>query len=125
MSAPTDRRPRRRRPESVVVSAPTDRRPRPSSRRSRLWWAAGLGIAALIVVILAPLASSDPDGLTRVAGDLGFLGAARDAVLSVIPHYRIPGLEGSGSTILAGLIGVLIVFVLMIALGRLLSRRRP
>lgn len=93
-------------------------------RLGRHWWLVGLAIAALIVIVLAPLASPDPDGLERVAEDQGFLETARDALFSVIPDYAIPGIEGSLSTVLAGLIGVVIVFGLMVGLGRLLARRR-
>lgn len=94
------------------------------SRLSRYWWLVGLAIAALIVVVLAPLASPDPDGLERVAGDHGFLQSARDALYSIIPDYTIPGVDGNLSTILAGLLGILIVFGLMVLVGRLLARRR-
>ena len=97
---------------------------RPKSRVGRWWWVIGLSIAALVVIILAPLASSDPDGLERAAEDLGFIGAARQAIFSIIPDYTVPGVDGNLSTILAGLIGVVIVFGLMILLGRLLARRR-
>jgi cobalt/nickel transport system permease protein len=90
----------------------------------RYWWVIGLAIAALVVIVLAPLASADPDGLERVAEDLGFLGAARDALYSIIPDYTVPGLDGSLSTVVAGLIGVLVVFLLAAGLGRLLARRR-
>ena len=76
------------------------------------------------MIVLAPLASSDPDGLERVAEDLGFLGMARDAVYSIIPDYTVPGVDGNLSTILAGLIGVVLVFLVMVVLGRLLARRR-
>ena len=99
---------------------------KPQGHRSRLgryWWAVGLAISALIVVILAPLASSDPDGLERVAEDHGFLQSARDALYSIIPGYTVPGVGGNLSTILAGLIGIVIVFALMVLLGRLLARR--
>ena len=44
-------------------------------------WVAGLAIAALVVVVLAPLASPDPDGLERVAEDTGFIATAQEAVL--------------------------------------------
>ena len=94
------------------------------SKRSRYWWVVGLAIAALIVVVLAPLASPDPDGLERVAQDQGFLQSARDALYSIIPDYTVPGVDGNLSTILAGLIGIVIVFGVMILLGRLLARRR-
>ena len=97
---------------------------KPRRRLGRWWWVVGLAIAAAVVIVLAPLASSDPDGLERVAGDQGFLESARDAVYSIIPDYTIPGIDGNLSTILAGLIGVVIVFGLMIVLGRVLARRR-
>lgn len=97
---------------------------RPRRRLGRWWWVVGLAIAAAVVVVLAPLASSDPDGLERVAGDQGFLENARDAVYSIIPDYTIPGIDGNLSTILAGLIGVVLVFGLMVILGRVLARRR-
>jgi hypothetical protein len=100
----------------------TDQGPR--SRIGRWWWVVGLVVVALVVIVAAILASPDPDGLERVAEDQGFLGAAREAVYSIIPDYAIPGVEGSLSTILAGLLGVAIVFGLMILLGRVLARRR-
>jgi PDGLE domain len=94
------------------------------SRVGRWWWVVGLAIAAAVVIVLAPLASSDPDGLERVAENLGFLEAARDAVFSIIPDYAVPGVDGNFSTILAGLIGIVLVFGVMIVLGRVLARRR-
>ena len=50
----------------------------------RYWWLAGLALAALVVVVLAPLASSDPDGLERVAIDAGFAEQGTAAALSLI-----------------------------------------
>jgi cobalt/nickel transport system permease protein len=102
---------------------PDEQRPA-RSRPGRRWWVVGLALAAVIVIVLAPLASSDPDGLERVAEDHGFLGNARDALYSIIPDYTVPGVGGNLSTILAGLIGVAIVFGLMVLLGRFLSRSR-
>lgn len=90
----------------------------------RYWWAVGLGIAALVVVILAPLASPDPDGLEAVAEDKGFIATAQDALVSIIPDYTLPGVDDPViSTVLAGLIGVAIVFLVMVGLGRVLRRR--
>jgi hypothetical protein len=93
-------------------------------RLRRYWWVAGLAIAALVVIVLAPRASSDPDGLNRVAEDHGFIADAHDAIVKVLPGYTIPGLDGDASRVVAGLIGVAIVFALMMLLGRLLARRR-
>jgi hypothetical protein len=104
------------------VTRPADGGRQPA--RGRAWWIAGLAISALVVVVLAPLASPDPDGLERVAEDQGFLWAARDALYSVIPDYSVPGIEGTPSNVLAGLIGVFVVFGLMVVLGRVLARRR-
>jgi hypothetical protein len=101
-----------------------DDAPTPRRRRSRYWWLVGLALAALIVIVLSPLASPDPDGLQRVAADEGFLEAARNALFSIIPGYNVPGVHGNLSRILGGLIGVVIVFALMAVVGRILVRRR-
>lgn len=91
----------------------------------RSWWLAGLAIAVLIVVILAPLASPDPDGLQRVAEERGFVGQAQDALFDILPGYSVPGVDDAAiATIVAGVIGVVIVFALMWGLGLLLARRR-
>jgi cobalt/nickel transport system permease protein len=103
----------------MTGSTPAERAP----RGGRWWWIAGLAIAALVVIVFAPLASADPDGLERVAEDQGFLAAARDALYSILPDYVVPGIEGNLSTILAGLIGVAIVFGVMVLLGRILVRK--
>jgi len=87
------------------------------------WIAAGLAIAAIVVVVLAPLASPDPDGLESVAEQQGWLGAAQDWVYQMLPDYTIPGLDGAASTIVAGLIGVGIVFLATAGLGWMLRRR--
>jgi hypothetical protein len=78
----------------------------------------------VVVIVLAPLASPDPDGLESVAQDRWFMGAAQDAVYRLFPDYTIAGLDGGLSTIVAGLIGVAVVFGLMTLLGRMLARRR-
>jgi len=98
----------------------------PRARRlPRRWWLVGLAIAALVVIVLAPLASGDPDGLSRVAEDLGFISREQAAPFEIVPGYEVPFLSGSTSTIVAGLIGVVVVFVVLTAIGRLLARRGP
>ena len=87
------------------------------------WWLAGLAIAALVVVILAPLASGDPDGLERIATDQEFIESAQDAPYAIIPDYTVPGVDGGLSTILAGLIGVVVVFGVLWVIGKALARR--
>ena len=78
------------------------------------WWIAGYFIA-LAVTLLAPLASGSPDGLERVAEDQGFIDTARDAPYSVIADYVFPGIENEAvATILAGVIGVTIIYLLLV-----------
>ena len=74
------------------------------------WAAVGL-VIALGVTLFAPLASPHPDGLERVAEDVGFIEAAQDAPYQIIPDYVFPGLaeESPVATILAGVVGVVIV----------------
>ena len=108
-----------------VSTTPDPVTPKPRGRIGRWWWAIGIAIAALVVVILAPLASSDPDGLERVAEDQGFIERAENFFSGLLGDYAIPGVDNEGlSTILAGLIGVAIVVVLVLILGRVVARRR-
>jgi len=87
------------------------------------WWIAGL-LIALAVALISPLASAWPDGLERVAEDKGFVEDAQDAPYEVIPDYVFPGVGNEAvATILAGIVGTLMVFGLAYGLGVLLRRR--
>lgn len=91
----------------------------------RAWWW-GLVAALLVAVLLAPLASSWPDGLEKVAEALGF--AARAEVAPVasapLPDYQVPGVVHPGlSTALAGVLGTILVFVLLYVVARLIASR--
>jgi cobalt/nickel transport system permease protein len=89
-----------------------------SAKGSRGWIVAG-GIITLLVVLISPFASADPDGLERVAGDLGFLKAGQSSPLSVIPNYALPFLGNTAlSTILAGVVGIIVVAVVVVLIGR-------
>jgi hypothetical protein len=89
----------------------------------RKWWIVGL-LIALAVTLISPLASAWPDGLERVAEDKGFVENAQDAPYEVIPDYVFPGIGNEAmATILAGIVGTLVVFGLAYGLGVLLRRR--
>ena len=89
----------------------------------RKWWMVGL-LIALAVTLISPLASAWPDGLERVAEDKGFVEDAQDAPYEVIPDYVFPGIGNEAvATILAGIVGTLVVFGLAYGLGALLRRR--
>ena len=99
--------------------------PTPRSRIGRRWWVIGIAIAVLVVVVLAPLASSDPDGLERVAEDNGFIGQAQNIVGGLFGDYGIPGIDDpTVSTILSGLLGVGILLGVVFLVGRVLARRK-
>lgn len=89
-----------------------------SAKGSRGWILAG-GIITLAVVFITPLASADPDGLERVATDMGFINAGQPASYSIIPDYTLPFLgETALSTIVAGVIGVIVVGAIIMLIGR-------
>ncbi len=93
-------------------------------RRRPGWVAVALLLVLGVVVAAAIWASADPDGLERVAEDIGFLEAAEGSPFSLIADYVFPGLDGPLATILAGAIGVLLLFGLVWLIGRALSRPR-
>ena len=77
------------------------------------WWVLGY-IVAVAVTLLAPLASGSPDGLERVAGDYGFIERAQGAPYAIIADYVVPGIQNEAlATILAGIIGVTVVYVMV------------
>ena len=88
------------------------------------WWHIGL-LASLAVACLSPLASSSPDGLERVAENKGFIDLGREAPFQVIADYIFPGMENEVlATILAGLIGTLILFGMAYGVAWLVKSRK-
>lgn len=95
------------------------------ARGGRGWVVVGL-IITLIVVLFSPMASGNPDGLERVAADIGFIGQGAGTPFGILPNYTIPALgETDISTILAGVVGVLVVAVVVWGVGRTLRHRTP
>ncbi|HOU15179.1 MAG TPA: energy-coupling factor ABC transporter permease [Anaerolineae bacterium] len=73
-------------------------------------WIGGLVIAVALAII-SPRASTHPDGLEWVAEQRGFLDLAQGPLFEIIPDYVLPGVANESlATILAGVIGALIVF---------------
>lgn len=90
-----------------------------SAQGSRAWVGAGLAIV-LVVLLLTPLASVHPDGLYRVAADLGFLRAAQ-AGAGPLAGYAVPVTRSLPvSRVLAGLLGAAAVLGLGFLIGRFL-----
>ncbi len=82
-----------------------------------------LSFSLVIAGGVSYFASSRPDGLERVAENLGFLVNARESSHTVLHGYAVPGLDGFFSNGLAGIIGVLVTFGLTIILTWLVKRK--
>lgn len=94
-----------------------------AEKGGRGWIYAGVGIS-ILAVLVSPLASGNPDGLERVAEDMGFLQRGLDAPYQILPGYTVPFLgETALSTVIAGVVGALVVLGIMILVGGLLKRR--
>lgn len=85
-------------------------------------------LALAMAAILSPWASSFPDGLEKVAEQMGFLHRAEGKPAwehSPMPDYAVPGVQSEAlSTGLAGLLGTLMVFGIASILGWGLIRLR-
>jgi len=89
---------------------------------SRLVWLAGL-ILAVALVILAPLASTRPDGLEWVAMQAGFIDQAQASFYQIVPDYLLPGVANEAlATIASGVLGILII--MGVGLGVAYTRRK-
>jgi cobalt/nickel transport system permease protein len=86
---------------------------------------AGLAVAVALVVFVAPLAGSAPDGLVRVAEETGFAAAAADNAYSgPLAGYGVAGLDNEMlGTIIAGVVGTGLTFAAGMILVGVVRRR--
>lgn len=102
------------RPEVVTAGEEQERR----------WAVIGLALTGGLL-LLSPFASSLPDGLERVAHDLGFIGREQAPAFQVFADYTIPWLGNAPlSTVLAGAVGAALVLGLLYLLSRWLGRSK-
>ena len=88
------------------------------------WWHIAL-VVCLLVAVISPLASSSPDGLEKVAEDEGFISRAQDSPFQLIADYVFPGIENETlATILAGLLGTIVLFGVVYGVAWLIKSRR-
>jgi cobalt/nickel transport system permease protein len=86
----------------------------------------GLALAVALAFVVAPEASSEPDGLEKVAIDEGFVDGARDHDLADSPtaDYGVRGVDDAQlSTGLAGALGIGVTFLVTGGLVLLVRRR--
>jgi len=84
-----------------------------------------LAISLIIAGFISWFASSHPDGLERVAEDMGFIEKAEDPSYELFPDYTVPG--GSNKFLsngLAGIIGTIFSFGLVILVGKFIARKK-
>lgn len=113
-------------------------------QRSATWVLVGV-LIALAITLLSPLASPYSDGMERIAEafsspeeveiapsfftvpeEQAFTGEFRDNPYQLLPDYTIPFLgETAVSTIIAGMVGVLIVFGAAYGIATLTRNRKP
>ncbi|PKN95499.1 MAG: cobalamin biosynthesis protein CbiM [Chloroflexi bacterium HGW-Chloroflexi-6] len=95
-----------------------------AEKGGRGWVYAGV-IISILAVLVSPFASGNPDGLERIAEDVGFLERGLDAPYQLLPDYTVPFLgETALSTIVAGIVGALVVLGVMLLIGSLLKKRK-
>ncbi|WP_107667675.1 PDGLE domain-containing protein [Cyanothece sp. BG0011] len=100
-----------------------------NTKGNRSFILAGIGIALIVAVFVSPFASSDPDGLERVAQDLEFEDRAiEDAPANKLPFYTVfeeyalRGVPEGVATPLAGLVGTVVTFGVAWGAGKLFIR---
>lgn len=99
------------------------RAPAAAANRSALVIA---GSAVFMAAVGVLFASTHPDGLERLAEQIGISGQARSLVVTPLTNYKL-NLFGSDWTnrAIAGLCGLLIVYVLCVIAARLIAASRP
>ncbi|MFH1787765.1 MAG: PDGLE domain-containing protein [Candidatus Altiarchaeota archaeon] len=89
------------------------------------WWHYGLITSLVMATVVSLFASSSPDGLERVAEDLGFIehGEGHEVVSAPMPDYAIPGIDNEiVAASLAGFSGTAIMFLLAYGIGSILKK---
>ena len=82
-------------------------------------------IASLLLAAISFIASSSPDGLERIAEDIGFIEKGELVLFkSPIPDYTFPNIKNEKfATSLAGIAGVLIMFGLTYVIATAIKKR--
>ncbi len=94
-----------------------------SGEKGGTGWIIGGAAVVLLVLLISPFASGFPDGLEWVAEQQGFIQTAMDAPYQLLPDYTIPFLgETAVSTIVAGLVGALLVGLAVVGLAKIAKK---
>lgn len=111
----------RTRPELLEPSRST-----PNAARFGEFAFYGLLATLGLVLFVSPYASAWPDGLDKVAAQLGFAGRTAETIKGCFADYQIPGVSSMAlATGLAGLAGAGLMFSLAWLAGHFLALKRP
>ncbi len=84
----------------------------------------GILVTIFVIIVLAPHASSFPDGLEKVAIKYGFVEMEKELVKSPFADYQVKVTQNEKvSTALAGLVGSIVVFAAVFLFFKLTGKR--
>jgi len=96
-------------------------------KANRKFYLISLLVSIGLAGIVSYYASSSPDGLEKVAGDIGFIETAKDHTLdnSALADYGVAGIENERLSVgIAGIVGVIATGVLMYLIVKFISRKK-
>ena len=96
-------------------------------KANRKFYLISLLVSIGLAGIVSYYASSSPDGLEKVAGDIGFIETAKDHTLdnSALADYGVAGIENERLSVgIAGIFGVIATGALMYLIVKFISRKK-
>lgn len=97
------------------------------SLNSKKFYLGGLLLSLLLAGVVSFYASSNPDGLEKVAEEIGFIETAKDPATagSALADYGVAGVENERASVgIAGVIGVAATGVVATGLFLYLGKRK-
>jgi cobalt/nickel transport protein len=94
--------------------------------KNKKFLAAGFLVSLFLAGVVSLYASSDPDGLEKVAEEIGFIETAKDHTYAdgALADYSVKGIENERASVgVAGVIGVIGTAVVGGALFTLIARK--
>ena len=111
----------------MTTATETDAATLTEKRRNRRFLAAGFATCLVLAGGVSYYASSQPDGLEKVAEDVGFIETADDHALGDLPlaDYGVSGIDNERFSVgLAGILGVMVTAIVAGGGFVLLARRK-
>ena len=94
---------------------------------NKKFYLGGLFVSLILAGVVSFYASSHPDGLEKVAGDIGFIETAKDPATagSALADYGVEGIDNERASVgVAGVIGVVATGVVAPSFFMYLGKRK-